>query len=136
MNNEKQDNKEQEQIPIRLPVIFSYTRTQALEDGQLMDISEFAKEAGLKFPVAITNGVNALLNDTDQPGQSFKGRAWDMLMVLRYAIRSTKDTDTIYFSPLFNTRHHPAPKHHKLWAKCGPGDNGEPVITVMLIDED
>ncbi len=136
MKNKKQDNQDHNPNPEQMPVIFSYTRTQALEDGQLVDISELAREAGFKFQVAITCGVHALLNDTEQAGQSFKGRAWDMLMVLRFEIRRTTNTDTIYFSPLFNTRHQAAPKPHDLWAKCGPGDAGEPVITVMLTDED
>jgi hypothetical protein len=77
-----------------------------------------------------------LLNDTEQPGQSFQGRAWDMLMVLHFEIRRAKNTDTVYFSPLFNTKHHAEPKTCQLWSKCGPGDNGEPVITIMLINED
>lgn len=119
-----------------LPVIFTYTRAQALEDGQLVDISQLAKEAGFKFPVAITCGVYALLDDTAQPGQSFEGRAWDTLMVLHFEIRRAKNTDAVYFSPLFNTNECAEPKPHKLWAKVGPGDNGEPVITIMLIDED
>ena len=118
------------------PVIFSYTRAQALEDGQLVDISELAKEAGFKFPVAITCGVYELLNDTAQPGQSFEGRAWDVLMVLHFEIRRSKNTDAVYFAPFFNTKNCAEPKPHKLWAKIGPGDAGEPVITVMLIDED
>jgi len=25
---------------------------------------------------------------------------------------------------------------HALWAKCGPGDEGEPVITILCIGED
>lgn len=118
------------------PVIYSYTRAQAIEDGQLVDISELAKEAGFIFPVAITCGVHALLNDTAQPGQSFEGRAWDVLMVLHFEIRRSKSTDTVYFAPFFNTKDCAEPKPHKLWAKIGPGDTAEPVITIMLIDED
>lgn len=30
------------------PVVFSYTRAQAIEDGVLVDVSEMAKEAGIK----------------------------------------------------------------------------------------
>jgi hypothetical protein len=30
-------------------VISTYTRAQALEDGVLVDVSEMAKEAGIKF---------------------------------------------------------------------------------------
>lgn len=117
-------------------VIFTYTRTQALEDGQLVDISGLAKEAGFKYSVAITCGVSELLNDTTQPGQSFEGRAWDMLMVLRFHIKKSNESETICFAPVFNAKSHKAPMSYKLWAKCHAGDNFEPVITVMLITED
>jgi hypothetical protein len=33
----------------KMEVIHSYSRTQALEDGVLVDISPLAKEAGFKF---------------------------------------------------------------------------------------
>ena len=117
-------------------VIYSYSRAQALEDSVLVDISELAKEAGFKIPVAVTSAVDVLLNDWRHDGQSFEGRAWDLLMVLHFEIMRAKNTDIIYFAPYFNTHHHQEPKPYKLWAKCGPGDNGEPVITVMLVGED
>ena len=34
-----------------------YTRAQAIEDGVLVDVSESAREAGFKFPVAVTRTV-------------------------------------------------------------------------------
>ena len=38
-------------------VIFSYTCAQAIADGVLVDVSKLAKEAGFRFPVAVTAGV-------------------------------------------------------------------------------
>ena len=38
-------------------LIFSYTRAQAIADGVLVDVSELAKQAGFRFPVAVTAGV-------------------------------------------------------------------------------
>lgn len=116
-------------------VIFKYTRKQALEDGVLVDISELAKEAGIKFPVAVTQGVFHVLNDTSAPGQDFKGRAWDLLMVFRMYIRSSKG-DEIHFAPLFLAEGSEKPKPVPMWAKCGPGDDWEPCITIMLEGED
>ena len=118
------------------PVVFSYTRAQAIEDGVLVDISGLAREVGFKFPVAVTSGVYTLLNDTAQPGQSFGGRALDMLVILHLEIKKAGDSDTIYFAPFFNTSDHLEAKQYQLWSKCGPGDNHEPVITIMLPDED
>ena len=136
MKSDNQNNQADNQKSAELPVIYSYTRAQALEDGVLVDISELAKEIGFKCPVAVTSVIYELLNDTHQAGQSFEGRAWDLLMVLHFEIMRTKNTDTIYFAPYFNAGCHSEPKPYKLWSKCGPGDNGEPVITVMRIGED
>jgi type I site-specific restriction endonuclease len=36
--------------PVFGDVIYSYTRKQAIEDGVLVDITEMAKEAGIKYP--------------------------------------------------------------------------------------
>ena len=49
-------------------VIHRYTRKQAIEDGILVDLSEIAGEAGIKYPVAVTRGVFELLDDTSSPG--------------------------------------------------------------------
>ena len=38
-------------------VIFSYTRAQAIADGVLIDATELAKQAGFRYPVAVTAGV-------------------------------------------------------------------------------
>lgn len=35
--------------------IYSYSREQAIQDGVLIDITGIAKEAGFKWPVAITD---------------------------------------------------------------------------------
>ena len=45
------------------PVIFAYTRAQAIEDGILVDVSETAREAGFRIPVAITRTVWDYGND-------------------------------------------------------------------------
>ena len=39
------------------PAISTYTRAMAIEDGVLIDITDIAKTAGLKFPVAVTHTV-------------------------------------------------------------------------------
>jgi len=123
-------------------IIDKYTRQQAIEDGVLIDLSDLAKEAGFKFPLAITAGVKAILNNLEAPGQSFEGRAWDMLTILKLESRRAAG-DTVYFAPLFarkDRRCKEAEKYItepiKMWSKCGPGDNMEPVITVMMPEED
>ena len=123
------------------PVIFSYSRTDAIADGQLLDFSGLAREAGFKIPLAVTETVYAYLDPSPEiadEGQSITGRAWDVLNVLRYTISKAKshDTDTIRFSVLFLMSAGSTPVPIDLKAICGPGDDGEPVLTIMLPDED
>lgn len=119
-------------------VISSYSRAQAIEDGVLVDLSALAQEAGIKFPLAITQRVYELLSVApDGFGQSFEGRAWDMLTILLYETRRGQGGRRVDFAPLFvmegKSRR---PRAVAMYAMCGPGDNAEPVITVMMPDED
>ena len=124
------------------PVIFSYSRAQAIEDGILVDVTETAKEAGFKTPVAITIGVYGELVRTPaiaaERGESDSGRLWDVVWMCACAARKlhrNHETDTAYFQVLA-TGDDGKRKLHQLWSKCGPGDAGEPVVTIMLIGED
>ena len=40
-------------------IISSYTRADALADGQLIDVTQTAKEAGFRLPVALTRPAGA-----------------------------------------------------------------------------
>jgi len=123
-------------------VIFKYTRQDALNDGILVDISKAPAtiEAGIRIPVAVTSGVYDVLNPDDdlrKQGQDFEGRLWDMWMIFKYELKGTgENTDELHFAPLFLMTGHRKPIPVKMWAKCGPGDNAEPVITIMLEGED
>ena len=121
-------------------VISTYTRAQAIEDGVLVDVSEVAREAGIKFPVAVTRAVWA--NYVEVPegvvAQDESGRLWDILWMLRCQIRRSQG-DTLRFQ-LYVRNHNRERLTRRdlvtLKAVCGPGDDAEPVITVMLPDED
>ncbi|MBI3552604.1 MAG: hypothetical protein HY077_08790 [Elusimicrobia bacterium] len=121
-------------------VIHSYSRREALEDGVLVDVSEFAREAGFKWPLAVTRAVWEILEPSEElrkEGQSWKGRAWDMFTVLRHAIRRASATDEVHFSPLFIREPGRLPQAVELWATVGPGDDGvSPVMTILLRGED
>ena len=121
-------------------VIYTYTRAQALEDGVLVDVSETAREAGIEFPVALTRAV--WVNYVEVPegvvAQDESGRLWDILWMLRCQIRRSQG-DALRFQ-LYVRNHNRERLTRKdlvtLKAVCGPGDDAEPVITVMLPDED
>lgn len=119
-------------------IIHSYTRAEAIEDGVLIDASAMAAEAGIKYPVAITaNAWETYIRPDDRSraeGQSEAGRLWDVLSVFRYAARNTVG-DVRHFSVLFIMKARQR-RFGTFKAVCGPGDNGEPVITIMLPEED
>lgn len=120
-------------------IIYGYSRSQAIEDGVLIDVSELASEASFKFPVAVTCGLWAEVIEPDEAskaiGQSEIGRLWDILLILRVAIRKAANTEMILFNPLF-VFNGQKPIAKQLKAVCSPGDDLEPVITIMLPNED
>lgn len=125
--------------PDGFELIHSYSRAQAIEDGVLVDVSDTATEAGFRFPVALTQAVHAGYVTVPEgvDGQDEAGRLWDILWMLRHAIHSTSGaTSEVRFQVLVrNTRKGP-PRLVTLKSLCGAGDDGEPVITIMLPGED
>ncbi|OHD20129.1 MAG: hypothetical protein A2Y38_14850 [Spirochaetes bacterium GWB1_59_5] len=121
-------------------IIYSYSRSDALRDGTLHNISELAREAGFTIPVAVSAALyhSYIMPSLDlvEEGQSPSGRLWDTLNVLRYAIKATPSTDRLSLSVLFTMAPDAEPIPVELLAVCGPGDSGEPVITIMLPGDD
>ena len=123
------------------PVIFSYTRAQAIEDGVLVDLTAWAKETGFRIPVACTStvwhGYIVPPEGTKELGQSERGRGHDLLWMLYNGIRGSKRTEReqLLFKVVFLQK---LRKHEEVTLKaiCGPGDEGEPVVTIMLPRED
>jgi len=130
-------------------VISTYTRAQALEDGVLVDVDKLSPtmraELGFKFPIALTQRLFEEVIKPDATGeancQSIEGRLWDTLWMLLNGIKGMGRT---YNGPgPCQTTEYPCGfwlngrvKELTLKAICGPGDEGEPVITIMLPDED
>ena len=119
-------------------VISVYTRAQALEDGVLRTLC-LSDVAGFKHHVACTSGVwyECVAVPDGVDSQDEQGRMWDVLSILNFSIKAlkgTKNIDTVYFQ--LKVRTSKGYEVKDLWAKCGPGDQGEPVITIMLVGED
>ena len=130
-------------------VIFAYTRADAIRDGTLVEIPvDLCREAGIVVPVAVTASVWDLIDPGDletMPGQSVNGRTWDLLWMLTCAVRSSRERhrsvvvfqcDFLMCAQAFTRTEIPEQKTATLRAVCGPGDQGEPVITIMLPWED
>jgi hypothetical protein len=121
-------------------LIYAYTRADALADGVLIDLSDEARQAGFKIPLAVTE---AIFKDYLDPspeliaeGQNLAGRAWDLLQILRFATAVYPDRSEIHFKILFVLSPGCPPEPVPLKALCHPGDDGEPVLTVLLPNED
>jgi hypothetical protein len=138
--------------------IFRYTRAQAIADGALVDLTTatdnkgqlLCQQAGFKVPIAITrtgwtktieiggiwkpDGKGQVLEL--KGGQSLTGRLWDLLWMLRVASGKAAKSDRVHFQVLVDV--HGDGRHNvvKLWALCGPGDDAQPVITIMVEGED
>jgi hypothetical protein len=122
--------------PVFGQVIHAYTRAQAIDDGYLVDVTETAREAGFRFPVALTRAAWDERDTRRQTYQDEAGRLWDVLWMASRAARRGGDLIhyQIYRVPRGGRGHKARLTSIKM--TVGPGDAGEPVITIMLPEED
>ena len=137
------------------PMIYSYSRAQAIEDGVLVDLMasdetlRLVREAGFRLPIAMTSaafhetitvGTKVEGGNTVYPAsQSLAGRLWDVLMVLHFSIRAATrngNADIVHFKVDVDPRGNGKHKTVSLYCQIGPGDEGEPVLTISLEGED
>ena len=123
------------------PVIYQYTRSQAIADGFQIEVTKTAQEAGIRFPVFITRGVyeQCVAVPPGVTGQDEAGRLWDVIWLLRFAIIRAKPGTTRLTVALYvrNSDHQPA-RLTKLiaTARAVDIDDPAPAITILLPDED
>ena len=122
------------------PVIYSYTRAQAVADGVQVEVSKVAEEAGIRIPVFLTRTVfdAYVAVPPNVTGQDEAGRLWDIVWMLRFAIlRSRPGAERIPVA-LYVRNDNRRATLIKLVATCGPLDidDPQPAITVMMPDED
>ncbi|MDD4872902.1 MAG: hypothetical protein PHR77_20300 [Kiritimatiellae bacterium] len=130
-----------------------YTRKQAIDDGVLVDVTTVANEAGFKWPTAMTRTVYERYVEVPPElagHQDIQGRLWDILWMLWVTVRTNKiNGDRGEFKLLVrfpestewqsNEERQADNKNLRLVtlkSVSGPGDNGEPCITIMLPNED
>src|ERR1039457_5079778 len=133
MNTENQDS------PFG-PVIYAYTRAQAIADGVQVDVTKTAQEAGIKFPMFLTRAVFDAFVAVPEgvTGQDEAGRLWDVVWMTRFGIiRARPGCDRIPVA-LCVRNDNRAARLEKLIATCAPLDidDSQPAITVMMPDED
>ena len=133
MNTENQDS------PFG-PVIYAYTRAQAIADGVQVEVTKTAQEAGIKYPLFLTRAVfdKYVAVPEGVTGQDEAGRLWDVVWMTRFAIlRSRPGCDRIPVA-FYVRNDNRAARLVKLIATCGALDidDPQPAITVALPDED
>ena len=146
-------DREEEIDEVFGPVIFSYTRKQAIEDGVLVDVSETAREAGIKLPTALTQAVceQYVVVPPEMKGlQDESGRLWDILWMFSCSVRAGRiDGSEGRFELIVtkpdkgdweaNEKVFEGDRERRLVtlkAVCGPNDDASPCITIMRPEED
>ena len=121
-----------------------YSRTQALRDGTLRDVTDVAKQAGFIWPVAMTRTAwSDCVQWTEADSQAQcpqheADRLWDVLFLGARAVRCTHtDTDRLQYRLYRVPRdgHTQKPCLVLLAARADPGDFAEPVITTSMVNE-
>lgn len=127
-------------------VIYAYTRKQAIEDGFQMPLTDELTEVGMedmarqlyKYPIFLTSAVYELIQkavDNKRWLNDWKGVVWDILYMSQNYKRelSPSKVET-------KVRINGAGRKKDYWfhLEVGPMDidNPEPVITIMMADED
>jgi hypothetical protein len=110
------------------PVIHSYTREQAIDDGVLVDLTQIpVTKEHYKVPVACTAAVWALITP---PRKDMTGILHDVLWMSRMSGTLSADETTKIFKVKIGR------KLHTFKMIVGPGAAGECVATIMLPNED
>lgn len=128
-------------------VIHAYSRAQAIEDGELIDVTDLAREAGFLYPLAITRAAWLDCCEWDAhtekrkpgfTGQSTTGRLWDVLNMARFAAKRGPGGDRLAFTlyRLPTDGRGLLPRRTTLKLHIGPGDTPAPVFTISLPNED
>ncbi len=119
--------------------IDTYTRAQAIEDGTLAcmmqgELGEVSRQH-YKCPVACSAGVHALIRQAvEHPDHcnDWPGIWHDVLYMSKHGARSGESM-VLFKVTITGTGRK---RYHNMILTVGPGDNAEPVITVMLQGED
>ena len=131
--------------PIFGEVISVYTRAEALADGTLVDATAMAREAGFNWPVALTAAAwqdCVAWTDSDserQIHQDQSGRLWDVLFMAAVCIKISSQGGSELCYQLYRIPRDGRSQDAELTTlklMVGPGDDGEPVITIGLPNED
>ncbi len=112
--------------------VFSYTRAQAIQDGVLADLTPVeSMKQHWKFPIACTSAVWSIIEQAlKREGQDLCGICHDISTMAKCGFKREPGSNITYFKVFI------AGGEHTLKLNIGPGDTPEPVLTLMLPNED
>jgi hypothetical protein len=123
------------------PPMHTYTRAQALKDGDLIAVdSGLASNAGFTVPVALTSAAWAdcvAWDDRDNERkasalQDQQGRLWDVLFLAGMAARNGGGgAQQFTLARVPRDGDELEPQDTRLIVAVDGGDDGEPVVTIM-----
>jgi hypothetical protein len=79
--NQTMNDQDKAAADIFGPVLYTYSRSQAVADGFQIEVSKVAQEAGIRFRVFLTRAVYVTFVSVppDVAGQDEAGRLWDII---------------------------------------------------------
>jgi hypothetical protein len=115
-------------------VVYSYTRQQAIEDGVLVDLSDLPiVRKHWRSPLACTFAVWSVIKDAVDAGRDLDGILHDLFWLskihIQYQDHGEGQSQILFTCQVGST-------HHEYKLHLGPGDDGEPVLTLMFSTED
>lgn len=126
------------------PMVTAYDRDDAIADGHLFDVTDMARQVGFQWPVALTAAVwcdCVSWSDEDsraQIRQDPMGRLWDVLYMAFLVIHRTsvpKDRMTFSFFRVPRDGTTREPEEVVLKLIVAVGDAGEPIVTILMPEE-
>ncbi len=110
------------------------TRRDAIDDGDLIEITRMAREIGIVYPLAVSaRAAQCMVPYPNIPQETVTENLWDILHAFRENAMRTTDCEfefqvSVYLNGLVPTL--------TFRATISPDDDGKPAITIMMPDED
>lgn len=109
------------------------TRREAIEEGELIEITRMGKDVGIAYPLAVSaRAAECLVPFPNIPQETVTENLWDTLHAFREKAEATVETVFAFSVSLYQNGLVPTVT---LKAAVSPGDDGEPVITIMTPEE-
>lgn len=111
----------------------SKTRQDAIEDGDLIEITRMGRDLGITLPLAVSaRAAQSMVPFPNIPQETVTENLWDTLHAFRARACTTTEGVFEFQVSLYQNGLVPTLTFK---AAVSPGDDGEPVITIMLPDE-